>query len=146
MPSFASSAGELRALATAWNKGKRAYRDLFEEIPQEQRSPKVRRRPDVPAPLTEALQACDDQWVRYEARRQTRDAARIIQQRISTQDLPKEEIKALRYQLRRKRSEAAAQLVKSGGMAGAINLATQSKDISAAKNLLVLCLGSYITP
>ena len=145
MPSFASSAGELRALATAWNKGKRAYRDLFEEIPQEQRSPKVRLRPDVPAPLTEALQACDETWVRYEARRQTRDAARIIQQRINTQDLPQEEVKTLRYQLRRKRSEVAAQLVQRGGMAGAINTAPKPKDVTNARNLLILCLGSYLT-
>ena len=145
MPSFTSSAAELRALATAWNKGKRAYRDLFEEIPQEQRSPKVRLRPDVPAPLTEALQACDDTWVRYEARRQTRDEARAIQGKITAQELSQEDIKALRSQLRRKRSEVAAQLVQRGGMAGAINTAPKPKDVTNARNLLILCLGSYLT-
>ena len=144
MPSFTSSAAELRALATAWNKGKRAYRGLFEEVPQEGRAPMIRLRPSPPTELSEALQACNEQWVPQEARRQTRDEARAIRQKVSAGG-PPEEIKALRSQLRRKRSEVAALLVAKGSLSGTVNTAQKPKDVTYAKNYLILCLGSYIT-
>lgn len=144
MPNFTSSAAELRALAKAWNEGKRAYRGLFEDVPQEGRSSMIRLRPSPPTEFSEALEACNEQWVPQEARRQTRDEARVIRQRIAG-GLPPEQIKSLRSQLRRKRSELAAQLVAKGSLAGTVNTAQKQKDVSYAKNYLVLCLGAYLT-
>lgn len=144
MPSFTSSAAELRALATAWNKGRRAYRDLFEEVPQEGRAPMIRLRPSPSTEFSEALQACNEQWVPQEARRQTSDEARAIRQKVSA-GVPPEEIKSLRTQLRRKRNELAALLVAKGSLAGTVNTAQKPKDVTYAKNYLILCLGSYIT-
>ena len=144
MPSFTSSAGELRALAKAWNEGKKAYRGLFEEVPQEGRAPMIRPRPNPPTELSEALQECNEQWVPQEARRQTRDAARAIRQQVSA-GVPPEQIKSLRSQLRRKRNELAAQLVAKGSLSGTVNTAQKPKDVTYAKNYLILCLGSYLT-
>jgi hypothetical protein len=104
----------------------------------------IRPRPSPPPELSEALQECNEQWVPQEARRQTRDEARAIREKVSA-GVPPEEIKSLRSQLRRKRNELAAQLVAKGSLAGTVNTAQKPKDVTYAKNYLVLCLGSYIT-
>ena len=144
MPSFTSSGAELAALARAWREGKRAYRGIFEEVAQEGRAPMIRPRPSPPSELSEALQECNEQWVPQEARRQTRDEARAIRQQVSA-GAPSEQVKALRSQLRRKRNELAAQLVAKGSLAGTVNTAQKPKDVTYAKNYLILCLGSYLT-
>jgi hypothetical protein len=47
--------------------------------------------------------------------------------------------------LRRKRNELAALLVAKGSLSGTVNTAQKPKDVTYAKNYLILCLGAYLT-
>ena len=136
MPSFSSSAAEMRHFAKAWRRGNAAFNDLFNV------SGVVRRRESSKSENSEAYDALNTQWVKDEATRKIAPVRKEVK-KLASQGAGKAELRSLRSELRQRRKETAQTLTVEG-IVGRLNNPESKKDTFNTKTRLKLGLGEYL--
>ncbi len=144
---------QMREIARQWNKGKAAFKDLFDNLPKKEGAVynEFVLKDDPGLLHLVALDACNEAWAGAEAGRQTRllrketnATIRDLRDSERTKSLVRKESRALRRALNAEVRSVRGDILDRGGMLASIDDADKPSKAYNAKVFMILCLGKWI--